>query len=207
MKLLFENLQTFLPSEMAGEYGIPVIKPTGQNCVNTWIGFNYALACKDTNGKGVHFFLDDTQICRLWNQPDKYLPVLKRFRAVCSPDFSTYTDMPLAMQIYNHYRKHWLAAYWQYLGINVIPTISWSDKNSFSWCFDGEPVRSVVAIGTTSTQKSKEAKAAFLDGYHEMMSRLTPTCVLVYGNIPKEIESYNLIKIGNFTDRFKKEVP
>ena len=48
-------------------------------------------------------------------------------------------NSPFAMQIYNQYRKHWLAAYWQLNGITVYPTISWSDENSYEWCFDGEP--------------------------------------------------------------------
>lgn len=29
-------------------------------------------------------------------------------------------------------------------GINVIPTICWSNHESFEWCFDGEPTHSVV---------------------------------------------------------------
>ena len=41
------------------------------------------------------------QFVRYWNSPDTYIPMLSKFSAICSPDFSTYTDMPLAMQIYN----------------------------------------------------------------------------------------------------------
>gem|GEM_PF-6076231 len=45
-----------------------------------------------------------------------------RFRTVCAPDFST-TDIPLVMQIYDHYCKRWLAAYWQTHGLTTYPII------------------------------------------------------------------------------------
>ncbi len=78
--------------------------------------------CKkeDRAGKGIHFFIHDYQFIRLWNTPDKYIDLLKDFDYVLTPDFSTYTDMPKALQIYNIYRKQWLGAYWQMQDINVI---------------------------------------------------------------------------------------
>lgn len=80
------------------------------------------------NNCGVHFFLDDYQFQRLWNTPDRYIESLQKFSCVLSPDFSLYTDYPTALQIYNHYRKHWIGAYLQLYGIEVIPTICWSDE-------------------------------------------------------------------------------
>ena len=43
-----------------------------------------------------------------------------------------------------HWRKHQLGAYWQRVGMTVVPTIGWIDRDSYSWCFDGEPVDSAV---------------------------------------------------------------
>ena len=121
----YENLQHRI-YEGVGEYGIPLLEPTKfEKC--EFIGFNYCRTCKEKAGKGVHFFLDDCQFNRLWNQPNRYLPILQQFRYVMTPDFSMYTDFPKAMQIYNHYRKHWIGAYLQENGIDVIPTIGWSD--------------------------------------------------------------------------------
>lgn len=206
MKMLFENLQTYLPppEKQAGEYGIPVIEPTRDIPDCSWVGFNYVGQPKKNTG--IHFFLDDRQFQRVWNQPDKYVQALRRFACVCAPDFSVYTDMPKALQIYSHYKKHWCAAYWKKLGLQVVPTISWSNKDSFSWCFDGEPMGSVVAIGTTGTQQSQKTRQAFLDGYREMIARLHPTKILVYGQIPAEISGDNVVGIGNYSNlHFKKE--
>ena len=69
---------------------------------------SYSATEHHPKSKIVHCFVDDYQFVRYWNAPDKYIPKLSKFAAVCAPDFSMYTDMPLAMQIYNHYRKHWL---------------------------------------------------------------------------------------------------
>ena len=172
----YENIQRAV-YEGIGQYQIPEITPVEYDGCD-WIGYNYANGAKDREKKGVHFFLDDYQFIRLWTDPDRYTGMLQQFSYVMSPDFSMYTDFPKALQIYNHYRKHWLAAYWQEHGIRVISTICWSDRESFEWCFDGEPTHGVVAISSVGTQNSKERKQKFLDGYMEMVDRLQPTQII-----------------------------
>lgn len=189
----FENLDKFaFPG--VGKYGIPQIEPEKEYPDGQFIPMNYAKSEKDPSCKILHCFVDDYQFTRYWNRPDEYIQMLSKFRAVCSPDFSTYTGMPLAMQIYNHYRKHWLAAYWQAHGLTVYPTISWSDEQSYDWCFDGEPVGGVVAVSSVGTQNSKEAKRLFLKGYEEMMKRLAPLFVIFYGKVPLECD-WNVIRV------------
>ena len=136
-------------------------------------------------------------------QPDAYLDRLRRFQAVCSPDFSTYTDFPRAVQIYNHYRKHWLGAYWQDHGITVIPTISWSDYSSFDWCFDGEPVGGMVAVSSVGTQNNPVTQELFITGYREMMDRLEPSTVIMYGNVPDDCYG-NIVRVGAFQEKWRK---
>lgn len=120
--------------------------------------------------------------------------MLSKFHSVCAPDFSTYTDMPVAMQIYNHYRKHWVAAYWQLHGLMVYPTVSWSTPDSYAWCFDGEPVGGIVAVSSVGTQADDESKRLFLQGYEEMMKRLSPSWVIFYGKVPQECD-WNVIRV------------
>lgn len=201
-KSIYENLQHFR-FEGVGKYNIPQIKGSRRRNVQELIGFNYAKSCSDGSGKGLHFFLDDYQFTRIWNDPNKYISILKKFDFVLSPDFSLFTDFPVAMQIYNHYRKHWLAAYWETYGIEVIPTICWSDKQSFDWCFDGEPVGGTVAVSSIGTQTNGNDKAAFLLGYNEMISRLSPETVIFYGSVPDECRG-NIIRIRSFCEKFKE---
>jgi len=197
----YENIQNGL-FDGVGEYGIPEIRSTQYQSCN-FIGFNYAKGCTDPENKGIHFFLDDYQFNRVWNDPDRYIDMLRKFKSVLSPDFSLYTDFPKALQIYNHYRKHWLAAYWQEKGINVIPTVCWSTEESFEWCFDGEPAHGCVAVSAIGTQMRKADKEAFMNGYNEMLKRLEPEKILFYGKVPEECKG-NIVMIPAFSDRFKK---
>ena len=153
----------------------------------------------------MHFFLDDCQFNRCWNNPDRYVEILKRFKCVLSPDFSLFTDFPKALQIYNHYRKHWLGAYWQMHGIEVIPTLCWSDEESFAWCFDGEPVGGTVAVSSVGTQNKKQSKQLFINGYNEMIKRLQPQTVIFYGNIPEECYG-NIIKVRAFQEKCREAI-
>jgi hypothetical protein len=200
-KFRYENLEKFIP-ETAGKYDIPVISANNA-AYSEFIGFNYAKSCKDRHNKAVHFFLDDYQFARVWNRPEDYIRLLSEFSCVLSPDFSLYTDFPVAMQIYNHYSKHWLGAYWQACGITVIPTICWSDEKSFEWCFDGEPSGGTVAVSSVGTQKSSETKRAFLLGYDAMLERLSPSKIIFYGNIPEECRG-NIVHIKSFQDKFRE---
>ena len=168
-----------------GKYGIPQIQPVYECNVVKWLGFNNAkpYATKKDKNTGIHFFLDDFQFDRVWNSPDKYIEYLSKYDCVLSPDFSLYVDFPLAVTIYNHYRKHWLSAYWQDMGITVIPVIRWMFPDSYEWCFDGEPKNSVVAVSNIGCVKDKELKDMFDAGYKEMLKRLNPSKILFYGSV------------------------
>lgn len=196
----YENLNKGI-FDGTGAFDIPTLIPEQCNIKN-FIGFNFAKSCKQPNDKGLHFFIDDYQFTRLWSNPDTYLEMLQKFKCVCTPDFSTYTDFPKAVQIYNHYRKHWLGAYWQNYGITVIPTISWSDRNSFEWCFDGEPVGGAVAVSSVGTQINKEARQLFIDGYKEMLTRLQPSTIFFYGTVPDSCDG-NIIRLAAYQEKFR----
>lgn len=177
-------------------YGIPEIAPEHIDVRHLeWIPFNYAKTAKNRNCKGIHFYLDDYQFVRLWNRPGDYLSLLSQFGAVCTPDFSQYTDMPVAMRLYNHYRKHWLGAYWQAHGIRVIPTICWSTPDTYDWCFDGEPKNTVISISSVGTQAKPESKETFSAGCKEAIKRLKPTKILWHGKCPEEFRQ-NVIQIN-----------
>lgn len=198
----YENLERQI-FDGVGKYGIPQIEPVTYEKGCEWIDFNYAKTCKEPEKKGVHFFLDDYQFNRLWTDVDRYIPMLQKFRYVMSPDFSTYTDFPKAIQIYNHYRKHWVGAYLQEAGIQVIPTISWSTPDSFEWCFDGEPQGGVVAVSSLGVMNSKEKKELFLIGYEEMVRRICPDTIIFYGYVPDECMG-NIVRVRAFTEKFNE---
>lgn len=134
--------------------------------------------------KSIHFFIDDSKFERYYMYPEKYLERLAQYPHVLTPDFSLYTDMPLAIQIFNTFKNRWCGAYWQEHQISVIPTVSWSTENSYDFCFDGLEPGTVVAISTLGTRKNKEL---FLGGYFEMKRRINPSQVLCYGKAFSEM--------------------
>ena len=179
----FLNL-TDIMFEGAGEYDIPRILPVTELYIKEWIGFNYVATTKKARDlTGVNFFLWDHQFERVWNYPKRYADVLKDFGAVLSPDFSLYFDFPKAVQIFNHYRKHWCGAYWQHFGATVIPTIRWGTRDTFDWCFDGEPEGGIVAVSNVGAMKNEFTRKCFMEGYNEMLVRLQPKEVLLFGHI------------------------
>ncbi len=188
--------------ETVGKYNTPVLQPYKYEPTE-FVGFNYARSAKNKGEKGLHFFVDDYQFERLWREPMQYINLIGEFHSIMTPDFSLYTDYPKALQIYNHYRKQWLGALWQSLGYKVIPTIAWSDKDSFAWCFDGVPKGGVVAVSSVGTQTSAITKQAFINGWEEMLSKLEPETVIFHGIIPKECNA-NIIRIKSFQEKFKE---
>lgn len=198
----YENLTKRI-YEGVGKYDIPRIEPAQFDPAKLFIDFNAAMTSNNRSGTGVHFFIDDYRFNRIWTAPDKYIDPLRQYHCVMSPDFSTYADFPMAIQIYNHYRKHWMAAYWQEHGINVIPTISWGTEESFGWCFDGEPAHSIVAISSVGTQWGKESRELFINGYKKMVEVLEPETIIFYGTVPEECKG-NIVRIRSFQEKFKE---
>lgn len=128
--------------EFTGEYDTPTVKGIKLKDLNSakLLGFNYATNPQNMVEHGdsmIHFFLPDSNIERVWNRPDDYIPVFNQYKALIQPDFSQYVGMPKAMLIWQHYRRMWLTRYYQDKGLRVIAAPCWSDEESFEYCFDG----------------------------------------------------------------------
>ena len=144
--------------------------------------FNYAKTAKEADkGKFLHFFIDDYQFERLWNRPQAYLELVKSFAGALTPDFSLYMDMPLPVQQWNEYRRRALGNYWQRNGVEVIPTLSWSDERSYGFCFGGLPRHSTCAVSTVGVKGDAAAMDIWGAGMEEAMRTLEPETVLLYG--------------------------
>lgn len=144
------------------------------------IGFNYAKTSKEKN-VGIHFYLDDYQFERLWNNPEEYIDILRQYECILSPDFSLYMDMPMPMKIWNIYRSRLIGQYYQSQGIKVIPTLSWAEEETFEFCFEGIPKGSIVSISTIGVKKNKEALKIWKAGVDELIRRIEPSTILIYG--------------------------
>ena len=170
-----------------GELEIPVIDRETE-LPDRMISFSDSLRTDDFD-QWVHFYEDDSNFERLWNRPRVYLPRLKKFKGVISPDFSLYRDMPLVMQAWNTYRNratgHWI----QSNGIRVIPNVRWADSRSYEFCCLGVRKHSPIAIGSHGLIRIKNERIHFEAGLEYVVRYLHPSVIIVYGSAPKDIFS------------------
>ena len=174
------NLDEYDVNFTEGEFNMPVLRPCNK-IPSDLIGFNYVLSTKERKC-GVHFYIDDYQFERIWNSPYEYIDKLKQFECVFTPDFSLYLGMPIALDIYNTYRSRLVGQILQNEGINVIPSVSWAEPSTYKFCFDGLPKKSTVAVATTGIKHSEQSYKVWCDGMDEMIQRLEPKTILVYGD-------------------------
>lgn len=179
----------------SNKYGIPDLLP----CLEipeelipygTQVRRSYA----QTKGKCVHFYLDDYQFESMWTRPYKTLQPMINIGTALSPDFSLFLGYPRALQIYNVYRNRWLGRFWQSHDVEVIPTISWGEPETYDFCFLGVPKHSIVSISTVGINNN-EKREVFRNGFEEMIRQLEPKLVLVYGETkPVDFEKYCDVK-------------
>ena len=200
------NLELFDDTNCEGKYQMPIIQ--NDNYIpDDLIGFNYAKTSENKK-TGIHFYLDDYQFERIWNNPDEYVDLLSEYECILSPDFSLYMDMAYAVKIWNVYRSRLIGQYYQQRGIKVIPTISWAEKETFEFCFDGIPKGSIVSVSTIGVKRDEEALKIWKDGMDAMIEHIQPSTILVYGGkLDYDYKNINVIYFDNkVTERMKNEI-
>lgn len=163
------------------------------------------VACSDTRANdreenkacGVHFFVDDWRFEGIYRHPEKTISRYSQYAFLLTPDFSIYADMPLWRQIENVGKNRWVGAYWQNEGLSVVPTIAWSTSRSFDFCFDAVEKNGTVAVGMIGC---KGNKLGFMRGYNEMLTRLEPENIIVFGTPFPEMEG-NIIAVDYMSSR------
>ena len=135
----------------------------------------------------VMFYEHDVKFERFWNNPKQYLEKLKKFKGVISPDFSLYRNMPLVMQQWNTYRSRALAVWLQKNDVELIPNVRFNDERTYDFCFDGIEKYKTIAVGTHGCIKNKIDKDYFKKGLAELVKRLSPKTIIVYGATPDDI--------------------
>lgn len=99
------NLPLLQKVRTVGRYDMPMLAKQDVTTPDTLMGFNYATGKKTVKHCGIHFFIDDYQFQRVWNQPDRYIAPLKRFQCVLTPDFGEATTREITNQNYQRSQK------------------------------------------------------------------------------------------------------
>ena len=182
----FRNDPMFLRNQFArdGTFEMPIIKKTKLDLDNIAL-IGYDKLSEGQTEKIVHFFLDDYKFEVLWKDPEPRVEKLKDYRAILSPQFSMYTEMPIAVQLHQVFKSRWCGAYFQSKGLKVIPSLVWGEADTFWFSFDGVDEGSVVAVSTVGMRTEKNL---FMAGYKEMLRRIKPKAIICYGDPFDEME-------------------
>lgn len=134
----------------------------------------------------VNWYIDDYKfdgVKGIWHTSDFTLRVLRHFAGAITPDFSTYQDFPEPLKLYATYRMR-LYGYWLVRqGLPVINNVRWGTSETFSYCFEGIPINSIVSIGTVGGGPRKLIdRDRFEAGFIQMVSVLHPHTIIVYGS-------------------------
>ncbi|AEK07132.1 hypothetical protein JOEDIRT_111 [Mycobacterium phage JoeDirt] len=146
----------------------------------------------------LHFFLDDYRFENAFSSPERVVGRVLKVGGALEPNFSLYYDMPRAAKVWNTYRTRWCGAYWQSLGVKVIPTAVWARSDTFEYCFDGIPQGGPVAISTLGVRAEAEDIAIFNDGLRELVDRVEPSVILCYGKLRYVPDSVTLPEVREY---------
>ncbi|MCI9263640.1 MAG: DUF4417 domain-containing protein [Oscillospiraceae bacterium] len=162
--------------------GLPLFK-CSSSIPTELISFKNAAQSKDAH-EWVHFYEKDDRLELIWESPELWVKRLKRFKGIISPDLSIYRDDPPYVQGWNTYRNRVLAHYFSEQGYEVIPNIRFGAEKSYRFCFDGVEPNKPVCVSTLGILSEYEDRKFFQDGFAEMMRQLSPSTVIVYGQMP-----------------------
>ncbi|MBR4693639.1 MAG: DUF4417 domain-containing protein [Bacilli bacterium] len=165
---------------------IPVCLTSREEIPNQLIAYDLTKSSTQYDSY-VHFYIDDYKFDGkrgIWNYPEEAIERIKKYKGMITPDFSTNLDFPDPLKRYNIYRMRAFGCYASKCGINVINNVRWSDKSSYDYCFAGLPKNGIISIGTIGCIKEKKNWRLFQEGLDELVKRVSPRVILIYGRAP-----------------------
>ena len=164
------------------------------------VGYNKSQCCNDRSNAYLHFYHKDyifdgrmgiwyaLVFCSFFKNGFR-LDKLDGYRAIITPDFSVYYDMPIIMQMWNLFRSRVVGFYLTKLGYDVVVNVRWTDETSYRYCFAGLRQNHIVAVSTLGCLRSNADKELFIPGLEELIKRVHPETIILYGTLNKDIKS------------------
>ena len=179
-RIFTEKIYGYLPT--AGEMKWPVLEPNYKADVTRLVPFHEAYSYDITDAV-IYFYIDDSLFLRIFTNPDKYLPFLRKCKAVIGPDVSQYTDMPAEMRYRHAWCNSTMSAYLQEGGVNLYPNITWSRSDSYSYSYPPNLHNSVIAINSNGVHKSDLSLYRWKCGYRMAILTLSPLHIIRFGQL------------------------
>ena len=87
------------------------------------------------------------------------------------------------------------------MGLNVIFNLRWGDYRTYNIVFYGIEKHSVIAVGSHGLIKHPENRMIFMNGFKEMIRRIEPSTLIIYGPYTEEMKeacNKNNVKVVHF---------
>lgn len=184
------NLKAIFPTSEPS--GIPTLAPDVFEPADL-VAYNYSreMLRRRRDGSTVHFFLDDYRFESCWTTPQRAVDRIAPFGSALGPDFSVLTWMPPVMQAWQVYRARWVAAYWQWRGVRVIPTVTWATPDTYELCWAGLPRGGALAVSAVGIRDGA-SRGFFRDGLHHLLRTFATPFLVVYGGLGDLAEGIDL---------------
>ncbi|MBR5435525.1 MAG: DUF4417 domain-containing protein [Muribaculaceae bacterium] len=184
-KLRYENLHLSKGMNFTDEHGFAQVAPYNGDLPLLNQIYPYTERSKLVGfGQGLHSFVTDYQFAKsLWDRLYTITLSLSKFDLLFGPDYSFFVNPQYKFTSEQGiYRNRFITAYWQLCGLNVVPTATYGDVNSFKWCYEGLPKGSILAVGNETVHMSLRSSVTLWQwSIRELEEQKRPTMLLVYG--------------------------
>jgi len=181
-KLIYDNMHLMDGMEFTHSLRFPQLKAFTET--SDFMCVSYTERNKhDGKNQAIHFFLDDYKFRdAVWCNLEYTTYSIRQYDYYFTPDLSLWKDLPTDFyNMQNIYRTRFIGAYWQLCGYKVIPTASWGNLNSFSYCFEGLPVHSIIAVSGMGNMKDLDSYNRWCYGLRRLEDAKKPILIMVYG--------------------------
>ena len=164
--------------------GMPIIKKDELDLLNIYnvqlTNYKNFKSVKERKNTILSLFNYDEELEKFWNDLLKYRSKFDGFLGVLAPDFSIHPNMNKLQIHMNTYKGHYIASFWQAMGLNVYGVPSWAYPDTYDICLSGYEQSGTFSISTIGVNDNRKI---FLDGYNEMKNRLKPKLIILLGPI------------------------
>lgn len=143
----------------------------------------------DPKNTGMCFYCCDPTFQPILGNPKAYTDKLQQYATVVGLDASPFDNMPLVVQKSQIFLNLAITFYFGKQGIRIIPNVRLGSMATLP-SLDAYPKHTLIAIGTHGFTRNKNNRTIFAEQIKEIVNRVEPSGILVYGPASDELFGY-----------------
>jgi len=151
------------------------------------VAFDQLSRVSDPKNTALHFYVHDRKFKSILVNPEKYVDKFAKYGALLTPDITLGTEMPTWMRIQKTHLSRSVGAFFEQRQFTVIPSLRWVDLSDLDFVCEGVPRNSVIAVSGFGSFRDAKLKRVFEAGLQEVVARLEPDCIVIYGHVSCEL--------------------